>query len=55
MTDNYRKFLNPRMSHIFDKTFVLCIFCSKYSMNNDRIFKEEESERRSTERRFARF
>ena len=26
---NYRKFKNPKISHIFEKTLVLSVICSK--------------------------
>ena len=31
------------MLYIFDKTLVLSIICGKCGIDNDRIFKEEES------------
>ena len=38
-----RKFANPKIFYIFDKTLVLPIICSKYSDNNDRIIKETQN------------
>ena len=37
------KFLNPKISYIFDKTLVLSIIYSKFGDNNYRIIKEEKS------------
>ena len=39
----YRKFKNPKMSYIFEKTWVLSIICSKCGNEDEKIFKEEES------------
>ena len=36
---NYRKFKNPKMSYILEKTLVISIICSKC----EKIFQEEES------------
>ena len=41
--EKYRKFLNSKIPHIFDKTLVLSIIYSECGNNNNRIFKEEES------------
>ena len=38
----FRKFLNSKISYIFDKILVLFIICSTCDDNNDRVFKEEE-------------
>ena len=38
----YRKFRNPKMSYIFQKTLVLSIICSKCRNEDEEIFKEEE-------------
>ena len=40
--NKFRKFVNPKISLIFDKILECYIICSKCD-NNDRIFKEEES------------
>ena len=40
--NKFRKFVNPKISLIFDKILEFYIICSKCD-NNDRIFKEEES------------
>ena len=37
------KFLNPKISYIFDKTLVLSIIYSKFGDNNYRIIEEEKS------------
>ena len=42
------KFLNPKISYIFDKTLVLSIIYSKFGDNNYRIIKEEKSLKYST-------
>ena len=39
----YRKFKNPKISYIFEKTLVLTIICSKYENKDEKIFKKEES------------
>ena len=39
----YRKFKNPKISYIFEKTLVLSIICSKCKMEDEKILKEEES------------
>ena len=39
----YRKFKNPKISHIFDKKLVLSIIYDKCNSNDEKIFKEEES------------
>ena len=41
--DKYRKFKNPKISHIFDKKLVLSIIYNKCNSNDEKIFKEEES------------
>ena len=38
--DNYRKFKNPKISYIFEKTLVLSITCSN---EDEKVFKEEKS------------
>ena len=38
----FRKFLNSKISYIFDKILVLSIIRSTCDENNDRVFKEEE-------------
>ena len=39
----YRKFQQPKISYIFEKTLVLSIFWNKCENEHDKIFKEEES------------
>ena len=39
----YRKFKNPKISCIFEKTLVFSIICSKCKNEDEKIFKEEES------------
>ena len=39
----YRKFEQPKISHIFEKTLVLSFICSKCKNEDEKIFKEEES------------
>ena len=39
----YKKFKNPKISYIFEKTLVFSIVCSKCKNENEKIFKEEES------------
>ena len=39
----YRKFKNPKISYIFEKTLVLSITCSKCRKEDEKMFKEEES------------
>ena len=39
----YRKFADPRILYIFDKTFVLSIICGEYGNENDITIKGEES------------
>ena len=39
----YKKFLNPKISYIFDKTLFLSIIYSKYGIEDKKILKEEES------------
>ena len=41
--NKFRKFVNPKVFYIIDKTLILIIICSKCDKNNVRIFKEEES------------
>ena len=37
----YRKFENPKISYILEKTLVLSITCSKSKNEDEKIFKEE--------------
>ena len=37
-----RKFKNPKISHIFEKTLVISIICDKCGSKHKRIFKEAE-------------
>ena len=39
---NYKKSKNLKILHIFEKTLVLSIVCSKCENGNEKIFKEEE-------------
>ena len=39
----YKKFLNPKISYIFDKTLFLSIIYSKCGIEDKKILKEEES------------
>ena len=39
----YRKFKNPKVSYIFEKTLVLSIICSKCENEAEKIFKGGES------------
>ena len=39
----YRKFKNPKISYIFEKTLVFSIICSNFGNEDQKIFKEEES------------
>ena len=40
---NYRKFKNPEISFIFNKTLVPFIICDKCDSNDKKILKEGES------------
>ena len=39
----YRKFENPKILHLLEKTLVLSIICSKCKNEDEKLFKEEES------------
>ena len=39
----YRKFKNPKISYILEKTLVLSIICSKCKNEDEKILKEKES------------
>ena len=39
----YRKFKNPKISYILEKTLVLSIICSMCKNEDEKIFQEEES------------
>ena len=39
----YKKFKNPKISYIFDKTLSLSFICDKCCSKDAKIFKEEES------------
>ena len=39
----YRKFENPKISYLLEKTFVLSISCSMCKNEDEKLFKEEES------------
>lgn len=47
--NKFRKVANPKMSYISNKALVLSIICSKFSNNEERIFKEEEKYQKSFE------
>ena len=38
----YRKFRNPKISHIFKKKLVISIIWDKCGSKHQRVFKEEE-------------
>ena len=40
---NRFRFVNPKSSYIFDKTLIFSFIDSKYGDDNDRLFKEEQS------------
>ena len=37
----YRKFKNPKISYIFEKTLVLSIFCSNWKNENEKYLKKK--------------
>ena len=39
----YKKFEEPKISYLLEKTLVLSIICSKCKIEDEKIFKEEES------------
>ena len=39
----YRKFREPKILHLLEKTLVLSIICSKCKNEDEKLFKEEES------------
>ena len=39
----YRKFENPKISYILEKTLALSVICSKWENEYEEIYKEEES------------
>ena len=39
----YKKFKNPKISYIVEKTLVLSIICSKCKNEDEKIFREEKS------------
>ena len=39
----YRKFKNPKITSVFEKTIVLSLICSNCENKDDNIFKEKES------------
>ena len=45
MFGKYRKCKKPKISYVFKKkkTLVLCIICSKFKNENEKIFREKES------------
>ena len=38
----YRKFQKHKKSHIFEKTLVLSIICSKYGYEDEKILKKNQ-------------
>ena len=38
----YRKFKNPKISYIFEKTLIFSIICSKCKNEDEKICKAEE-------------
>ena len=42
--NKYRRFKNPNISYIFDKTLVLSIICDRCGKKVEKIFKEEDIE-----------
>ena len=38
----YKKFKNPKISNIFEKTLALSIICSKCDNEDEEVFKEED-------------
>ena len=41
--DKHRKFKNPKMSYIFDKSLALSIICDTCVSKDEMIYKEEAS------------
>ena len=39
----YKKLENPKISYLLENTLVLSIICSKCKNEDEKIFKEEES------------
>ena len=39
----YRKFKNPKISYIFERTLVLSNICSNFKNESEKTSKEEES------------
>ena len=39
----YEKFEKPKISYLLEKVLVLSIICNKYEVEDENIFKEEES------------
>ena len=39
----YRKFKNPKISYILEKTSILSIICSECENQDEKRFKDEES------------
>ena len=40
---NYRKFEKPKISYLLGKVSALSIICSKCKIEDEKLFKEEES------------
>ena len=43
ISDKYRKFKNPKMPYIFEKTLILSIICNQSENEDEEIFKEAKS------------
>ena len=41
--NKYRKFKNPKISHIFDKTLGFSFICDNCGNKEEKTFKEQES------------
>ena len=39
----YRKFKNPKISYVLEKTLARSIICSKCKNSGEKLFKKEES------------
>ena len=42
--NKYRKFKNPKISHIFNKTLVLSVICDTCDSDDEKIFTEDSIE-----------
>ena len=41
--NKFRKFKNPKISNVLDKSLVFSVICDKCSSKDEKIFKEKES------------